>query len=110
MSRPHIDAALDQLNPGDRDAVVLTYFQSHSTAQAAAVLGTSEGSLRQRVYRGLTKLRAVLRAARRGRDRGRAGRGILTHAVEAAPPALHAATLTAVAAGPGEGSRLPKEL
>jgi RNA polymerase sigma factor (sigma-70 family) len=92
---PHLDAAMEQLNPGDRDAVVLKYFQGRSSAEAAAALGTSEGSVRQRVYRGLTRIRQIL--SKRGVVVGELTLGaVLTaHAVEAAPAALTAAGVSA---------------
>jgi len=52
--------SLSALNPRQRLAVVLRYFQGMSTRQIGSVLECSEGTARNILFRGLRKLRAVL--------------------------------------------------
>jgi RNA polymerase sigma-70 factor (ECF subfamily) len=52
--------ALDALNPKQRLAVVLRYFQGMGQAEIAEALECSEGTARTMVFRGLRKMRAVL--------------------------------------------------
>jgi RNA polymerase sigma factor (sigma-70 family) len=94
---PHLDAALDELSAGDRDAVVLRYLQRRSYRDAAAVLGTSEGSVRQRVHRGIDKMRAFF-AARGVTAEGTALIAAMAkNGVQAAPAGLKGAILAATA-------------
>jgi RNA polymerase sigma factor (sigma-70 family) len=93
---PHLDAALETLSAGDREAVVMRYFLNRSYTEAAAALGASEGSVRQRVHRGLGKLREVL--AKRGvvATEAALGAALVAHAIESAPTGVSAATVAAV--------------
>jgi RNA polymerase sigma factor (sigma-70 family) len=93
---PHLDAALDALSAGDREAVVLRYFLNRSYGEAAAALGASEGSVRQRVHRGLGKIRAVLGARGVIATESALGAALLAHAIEHAPAGVSAATVAAV--------------
>src|SRR5258706_1706672 len=93
---PHLDAALDALSAGDREAVVLRYFLNRSYGEAAAALGASEGSVRQRVHRGLGKIRKVLGARGVLATESALTAAILAHAVESAPASVGAATVAAV--------------
>lgn len=94
---PHLDAALGELSAGDRDAVVLRYLQSCSYPDAAARLGASEGSVRQRVHRGIEKMRTFLAARGVTTDSAAFSAALLSRAVQVAPPGLKAATLAATA-------------
>jgi RNA polymerase sigma factor (sigma-70 family) len=94
---PHLDAALAELSAGDRDAVVLRYLQSCSYPDAAARLGASEGSVRQRVHRGIEKMRAFLAARGVTTDSAALSAVLLNRAVQVAPPGLKTATLAATA-------------
>jgi RNA polymerase sigma factor (sigma-70 family) len=58
--RPLLDDALNRLNPTDRDALLLRFFESQSLAQVGAHLGNNEDAARKRVDRALEKLRAIL--------------------------------------------------
>ena len=60
---PHIDAALDALKPGDREAVLLRFSGEMSLAEVGAALGVEENAARMRVSRALERLRAHLRRA-----------------------------------------------
>ena len=85
--RPAIDAALDDLNDQDREAVLLRYFQQQPLREVAAALGLSENAARMRVDRALDKLRGVL--AKRG----------VTSTTSALSVALTAQALTPAPAG-----------
>lgn len=57
---PHVNEALEALNEAEREAVVLRYFQRHPYDRVAAALGVSEAAARQRVHRGLERMREFL--------------------------------------------------
>ena len=104
--RPLLDEALQRLDPTDRDALLLRFFEQQSLAQVGARLGSSEDAVRKRIQRALEKLRAIL--ARRGVTTTAA---VLTTAISANAmqnvPAGLAVTLTHTAfAGAGTGSTL----
>jgi RNA polymerase sigma factor (sigma-70 family) len=52
--------ALEQLPERDRDVLVLRYLEQLSTAETAAVLGSSPGAVRVRTLRALQRLRDIL--------------------------------------------------
>ena len=52
-----VQAALDSLQPRERELVALKFFAGLSTAELAAVTGTSETNAGTRVHRALHKLR-----------------------------------------------------
>jgi RNA polymerase sigma factor (sigma-70 family) len=58
--RPWIDETLDQMNPLDRDALLLRFFEQRSLKEIGAALGTGEDAARKRVARALDKLRELL--------------------------------------------------
>ncbi len=62
--RPLLDEALDQMNPVDRDALLLRFFEQRSLKEIGAALGSGEDAARKRVSRALDKLRDLF--ARRG--------------------------------------------
>src|SRR5262245_41862806 len=55
-----VRSALDRLPERDREVLALRYLEQLSTAEAAAVLGASEGAVRVRVLRALRRLRDLL--------------------------------------------------
>jgi RNA polymerase sigma factor (sigma-70 family) len=61
---PHLDDGLNQLNPADRDALVLRFLRQQDFLAVGTALGISEDAAQKRVSRALEKLRVVLR--RRG--------------------------------------------
>jgi len=58
--RPWLDEALDQMNPLDRDALLLRFFEQRSLKEIGAALGSGEDAARKRVARALEKLRELL--------------------------------------------------
>ena len=61
--RPLIDAALaalQELPPRQREALVLTKLDGKSVAEAATIAGTTPGALKVRAHRGYTALRKAL--------------------------------------------------
>jgi RNA polymerase sigma-70 factor (ECF subfamily) len=58
--RQRVQAALTQLNPRDREVLVLRHLEQLSTAETAAVLGITEGAVKLRQLRALDRLRTLL--------------------------------------------------
>jgi RNA polymerase sigma-70 factor (ECF subfamily) len=58
--RQQVRQALDRLSDSQREVLVLRYLEQLSTAEAAAVLGISEGTIKSRLVRALESLRALL--------------------------------------------------
>jgi len=52
--------ALDRLSPGARDLILLRFMEEMSYAEIAAVVNSSENSVRGKVFRALRKLRKTL--------------------------------------------------
>lgn len=104
--RPLLDEALGQLNPADRDALLLRFFEQQSLAQVGTNLGSTEDAARKRVDRALDKLRAILQ--RRGVTTTAAALGVVitTHAVQAVPAGLAATLIPASLAAAGTGTTL----
>lgn len=94
--RPVIDAALGELGEGDREAVLLRFFENRGFAEIGQRLRLGENGARMRVERALDKLHGAL--ARRGIRSSAAalGAALGAHAVVAAPSGL-AATIAAAA-------------
>lgn len=93
---PQLDAALEELNEPDRDALLLRYFERKSAREMAQTLGTSEDAAQKRVSRAVERLRYVF--AQRGIAVGASGLVMLisANAVQAAPIGL-ALTISTVA-------------
>ncbi len=93
---PQLDAALSDLAPSDRDAILLRYFENQSAHQMAERLGISPEAAQKRVTRAVERLKEKL--AHRGvpTTAGSLAAAIATYAVPAAPPGL-AATISAAA-------------
>jgi RNA polymerase sigma factor (sigma-70 family) len=94
---PHLDAALGELNEGDRDALLLRYFERKSAREMAQTLGMSEDAAQKRVSRAVERLRECF--AQRGIRIGANGIVVVisAHAVQAAPVGLVATISTAAA-------------
>ncbi|MBI1178401.1 sigma-70 family RNA polymerase sigma factor [bacterium] len=55
----HLESAMDQLKPEDRDALVLRFFEDRNLRDVGQELGLSEDAARMRVNRALEKLRGI---------------------------------------------------
>src|SRR5439155_3634116 len=93
---PHIDGALGELNEGDRDAVLMRYFERKTAREIAQTLGTSEDAAQKRVNRAVERLREFF--AKRGITVGASGLVVVitANAIQAAPVGL-AATISSAA-------------
>jgi len=103
--RPVIDEAMHELNQGERDAVLLRYFEKRQLGEIGTKLGVSEDAARKRVDRALEKLRGLL--TRRGVTSTSAALVLILGAntVAAAPTGMVAsiagAAITSTAVGTG---------
>lgn len=57
---PRLDEALLGLNQGERTVVVLVHGYGYRYEEAAALLGWTPGAVRNRLHRGMTKLRHTM--------------------------------------------------
>jgi RNA polymerase sigma factor (sigma-70 family) len=98
--RPQLDEAMAVLGAGERDALVLRYFQNKSMAEVGQSLGLAENTAQKRVGRALEKLRKFF--AKRGVNSTAAGIAdtISTHSVQVVPATL-AKSVTAAALAKG---------
>ncbi|HWH68906.1 MAG TPA: sigma-70 family RNA polymerase sigma factor, partial [Candidatus Sulfotelmatobacter sp.] len=96
---PHLDAALDELNESDRNALMLRYFQRQSAREMAQALGVSEEAAQKRVTRAVDRLRGYF--AKRGVAVGAGGLAVVlsANAVQAAPAGLAGAIAGAALGG-----------
>ncbi len=96
---PHLDAALGELSPSDRDAVLLRYFENKPANEMSEILGVSAEAAQKRVSRAVEKLRENL--AKRGITAGAAGLvgTISANAVQVAPAGLAASVSSGVTTG-----------
>ena len=94
---PHLDEALGELNEGDRDALLLRYFERKSAREMAQTLGTSEDAAQKRISRAVERLREFF--IKRGISVGASGLVVVitANAVQAAPVGLAATIATAAA-------------
>jgi RNA polymerase sigma factor (sigma-70 family) len=92
---PHLDAALDELDIADRDAVMLRYFEKKSASEMATQLGISDDAAQKRVSRAVERLREFF--AKRGVTVGAGGLVVVitANAVQAAPVGLAVTISTA---------------
>lgn len=101
---PVLDETLNELEPADREALLLRFYERRDLRAVGAALGVSEDAAQKRVARALEKLRGLL-AARGVSLGGAVLAGLLgERAVEAAPAALVGrVSRAALAAGAGSG-------
>jgi RNA polymerase sigma factor (sigma-70 family) len=94
---PLLDEAMEALDPPDRTAILLRYFEEKSLREVGQALGTSEDAAQKRVSRALDQLREFF--CKRGRAIGVGGLAALisANAVQSAPASLQAAILTSAA-------------
>jgi RNA polymerase sigma factor (sigma-70 family) len=101
---PVLDEAMDEMDPADRDALVLRYFERCELREVGAALGVSDDTAQKRVSRALEKLRQQL--ARRGITSPAAGLStvIMANAVQAAPAGLAVSIAGSALASAAAGS------
>jgi RNA polymerase sigma-70 factor (ECF subfamily) len=58
--RRRVQSALYQLAPRDREILVMRHLEEMSAAEIGTILGISDGAVRVRLLRSLTRLRALL--------------------------------------------------
>jgi RNA polymerase sigma factor (sigma-70 family) len=104
--RPVLDEAMHELNEGDREAILLRFFEGRSLADIGATVGVAENTARMRVDRALEKLRA--RLARRGITSTAAalGAALVAQPAVAAPAGL-AASVAGVSLAGAAATTLP---
>lgn len=91
--RPVLDDAMRQLSEGDREALLLRFFEAQPFAEVGAKLALSEDAARMRVERSLGKLHGLL--AKRGVTSTAVAIGLmLANEASIAAPAGLAATVT----------------
>jgi RNA polymerase sigma factor (sigma-70 family) len=101
---PLLDEALEHLNPADRDAVLLRFFEQLSLAEVGARLGASEDAARKRVDRALEKLRVILTRRGVGTSVAALATVMSAHAVQLPPAGLAASLTTTSLAAAGTGT------
>ena len=96
---PVLDAAMDELNERDREAVLLRYFEGRPLHDLGMRFGVSENAARMRVERALEKLRG--RLVRRGLTSTATALGLAlgAHGAVSAPAAVTASVSGAALAG-----------
>lgn len=67
-----VERTLAQMSVTNREAFVLIRFEGQSVAEAAQILGASEGAVKLRAFRAYESLRSALKSAEVGGDRPRA--------------------------------------
>jgi len=96
---PLLDDAINQLEPQDRAAILLRFFEKQDLRSVGRAIGASENAAQKRVTRALEELRGLLQ--RRGVALSAAGLAsvLASQAVSAAPAGLvHAISQSALAA------------
>jgi RNA polymerase sigma factor (sigma-70 family) len=90
-----IDAELGVLSSGQRQALVLRYFEGHSLAEAAQIAGCPQGTLARRASDGMARLRKLLAARGSTVGAGALGTIIETQVTVPLPGALLPALVSA---------------
>ena len=104
--RPLLDDALDQLNPADRDALLLRFFEQRSLAEVGEALGANEDAARKRVTRALDKLRTDLIRRGVGTTAAVLSTVLSVNAIQVAPAGLAATLTSASLAGAAAGTAI----
>lgn len=93
---PLLDEAMESLDPPDRTAILLRYFEDKSLREVGETLGTSEDAAQKRVSRALEQLREFF--SKRGQTVAIAGLAavISANAIQSAPVGLQTTILSTV--------------
>ncbi len=86
--RPALDEAVAQLNPRDREVVLLRFFKGLSHQEVGAALGLSENAANKCSERALARLRANLNRGGGTYASVIVAESISAHSIQAAPPGL----------------------
>ena len=86
--KPELDDALNELARGDREALLLRFFEQRSLAEIGSVVGISEDAARKRVDRAVDRLRHLLGGRGIQTTTAALAAVLLVNAVEAAPAEL----------------------
>jgi hypothetical protein len=109
---PYLDESLNQLNPADRDALVLRFLKQQDLRAVGTALGISDDAAQKRVDRALEKLHGLLKHRGATLSAAALGTAMATEAVTAAPAGLAAsvagAALASAAAAGGATATLVK--
>jgi RNA polymerase sigma factor (sigma-70 family) len=100
---PILDEAIDQLEPDDRTAILLRFFEQLEFRAVGQALGSNEDAARMRVSRALEKLHVLLKNRGVAFSAAALGAGLAAEAVTAAPLGLAATVAGTALAGVGVG-------
>lgn len=95
----HLESAMDQLPPADRDALVLRFFEDRNLREVGHELGLTEDAARMRVNRALEKLRGVFGKLGITGSAAWLGTTLTTSATASVPAGLGTTITTAVLGG-----------
>ena len=96
---PYLDESLNELDPKDRDALVLRYLRKQNLRAVGATLSISEDAAQKRVDRALEKLHVLLKQRGATLTVAALGTALATQAVTAAPAGLAASIAKIALAG-----------
>jgi uncharacterized protein (TIGR03435 family) len=96
---PVFDDALGRLSEGDRNAIILRYFQNKSAEEMARELGIEASAAQKRLTRAVERLRAFFAKAGITSTTALLSAAISTHSLQMAPVALVQAAIASAVAG-----------
>lgn len=98
MASPLLDEAMSKLPVGDRDAVVMRFFEDRSFVEIGQAMGSTEEACRKRVTRAVEKLKSWLTARGVVLPAGILAAAIGSYSVQATPAQVASACLGAPSA------------
>jgi len=108
--RPVLDAAIDQLKPEDRQAILLRFFEQQDLRAVGEALGSSENAAQKRVSRALEELRLLLQHRGVTLSVAALGSALVAEAATAVPAGLAASIATTALVGAAAGGGLTATL
>src|SRR3954466_5384312 len=106
QTAPLLESAMGELSAGDRDAVLLRFFQNKSLCDVGRELGIKEDAARMRVNRALEKLRRFLTRRDVNLSAAALASILAANSVQAAPVNLAASVAATVAHGAITGTSI----
>lgn len=100
---PLLDEGMSKLRSGDRDVLLLRYFEQKTAREVAQAMGISESAAEKRVTRAVERLRDFFRRRGVAVSSGVLAAGLMAHSAEAAPMELSAGISAAGATGGAAG-------